>query len=1404
MEAAVVSASTGALNTLLPKLADLLLVAGEQHSSRRAVKDGVEHLESELTSMRAALEKVSAAPSDQLDSQVRLWARDVRDMYYDIEDAIDTYLLHEAAAATTTGRRSRCPGCIGFTLTRGHGRSRRHAGIAAEIERIKKEVEKVSNRRERYKIDDHVIVVDAPVDRRLPALYANTASLVGVDGSTEKVIKLLAMEGEDAVMMRQKLKLVAIVGPGGIGKTTLANLVYQKLHGQFECQAFVSVSQKPNIKAVLSSILCQVSQLKYENFSSWGEKEIIDKIRDVLKDVRYFIIIDDIWDKPTWQLLKCVLIDNDHGSKIITTTRNIDVAKLCCYSDDVDGTIQIQQPLSVADSEKLLYHKVFHNERCPPQLKDISQKILKRCGGLPLAIITIASLFANRQTQTEDHWNSVFNSFHTRLESSTDVKDMRWIISLSYCDMPSPLKTCLMYLSIFPEDYIIDRDDLIWRWIAEGFIQPRQGTSLYEQGDSYFDELINRNLIQPICIDVHGKAQACHVHDTILEFIVGLSIEENFVAILNGQCSVSDLPKRIYRLSLQNSKDDITIPDAAERFSHVRSLWQGIDLKMPLSGFRVLRALDLGECSSQNVDNIGNLVHLRYLRLRGTHYNKLPKEIGNLRFLQTLDIKQTRIKELPSTVVHLTQLMRLMVDTWTKLPNGIGNMECLEHLSDIDTCMYPSLMKELSNLPRLRVLELLLSTWEKSEEKPFLDCLGCMKKLETLHIFAPRISLDFMLNVDWTLQELKKITICVRPKSEDIFNLVPLSVWAEFSPFSTLPKWINSSLTNLSYLSIIVKILRQEDLGVLGDLPALCSLDLQVIDVEDEMLVILGHSGGNGHARSAFQCLTNFNFTSPAMVLAFRHGAMQSLQILSFRFQLKETKVFHCDFDLGLENLTSLKTMHFGIDCRYVRLWEVQAAEAALRNATRLNLNCPTLDLSKHFERLMFWDGMEEIPDLKVFKEENAGLTKIGPWGGNRGRLYDIQVAPHHLESIKVCSDMAAIHSFEFTYSDHNGKKHTAGPWGGYDGNNVHMIQLGPSEFLVEVSGTFGRYHHALNIITSLTFVTNAQSYGPYGQREGTPFHISVQSSGCIVGFFGRAGWYVDAIGIYVKPKLQKVKDKAKFGLAKIGPCGGNGGKAHDIMVLPRRLENVTICSDIVIHSLAFSYNDHDGQHHTAGPWGGDGGNNQTIQFGPSEFLTSVSGTIGSYNTSYDVITSITLVTNVDCYGPFGQEKGISFNFPIQGNGSIVGFFGHAELYVDAIGVYVNPWDGTWKQEEKEGIIKIGSFGQGGEHRFDIKTAPHHLESITISSNIFVNALTFSYRSNDGQQHILGPSGGGGENSYTINLGPLEYITKVHGTFGPFGEFPNVITSLTFINNAGHQYGPFGQGGGTPFRAPIT
>nr|TKW01662.1 hypothetical protein SEVIR_8G194800v2 [Setaria viridis] len=113
-----------------------------------------------------------------------------------------------------------------------------------------------------------------------------------------------------------------------------------------------------------------------------------------------------------------------------------------------------------------------------------------------------------------------------------------------------------------------------------------------------------------------------------------------------------------------------------------------------------------------------------------------------------------------------------------------------------------------------------------------------------------------------------------------------------------------------------------------------------------------------------------------------------------------------------------------------------------------------------------------------------------------------------------------------------------------------------------------------------------------------------------------------------------------KLELSKFGPWGGDGGESKDIKIPPYRLDSITISSGVIIDSIEFSYTDHDGLYHTTGPWGGHGGNNNTFKLGPSEFLTGVSGSIGSFNTLVNVITSLTFVTNVRSYGPFGKGRG--------------------------------------------------------------------------------------------------------------------------------------------------------------------
>ncbi|CAL4991678.1 unnamed protein product [Urochloa decumbens] len=991
-----------------------------------------------------------------------------------------------------------------------------------------------------------------------------------------------------------------------------------------------------------------------------------------------------------------------------------------------------------------------------------------------------------------DEWSSVYNSISA--EHNSHLEDMWRILSFSYHDLPSMLKPCLLYLSLFPEDHKVEKDDLIWRWIGEGLVHEKHDRSLYKVGEDYFNDLINRSLVQPVDVDDHGRVQACRVHDIVLEYITTLSLEENLVTI-NGP-DTQHLSNKVRRLSLRNDEENAISQEAKSCLFHVRSLCvfcHAADLKLPFSSFQVLRVLDLEDCSGQNIGHICNLVHLRYLRLGGAHCVEIPKQIGNLQFLQTLDLKQTKTKALPSTLIQLRRLVRLCVDRKTMLPEGIGSMLSLEELSEVDISKHPNLMEELGKLCKLRVLDMSIDTWDRRQREPLLKCLCNLKELQTLRICAADVSLDFMLGNDWcwTPPHLQRLTAGIGRQIEHIFSLNPSSVWSEFSPFSRLPNWIKPALNNLSELSIVVNTLPRKDLEVLGALPALYSLDLHIVKAcVKQRMEIFDKSTDNA---VQFRCLANFKLVSRASGLVFREHAMQRLRVLSLSFSIAETKYVHGDFYLGLDKLTSLKAVDIGIDCRCATPWEVRHAEVAIRDSINSNPSHPILDLRRHFERDNPWDITREIPELEIIMQELAEVAILGPWGGNRARLHGINVAPHHLRSVIIRSGMV-IDSLAFTYCDHNGQQETAGPWGG-SGGREHTIYLDTGEFLCNISGTIGVFGSLPNVVTSLTFTTNICSHGPFGVRRGHPFDIPMQRNGRIVGFFAHAGWYVDAIGVYVN--LTEEED----GLAKFGPWGGDGVRSHDIVVAPHRLESVTICSCFVIDSLAFSYIDRNGQCRTSGRWGGPGGASNTISLGPSEFLTGISGTIGQYEEHSNVITSLRLVTNARSYGPFGETKGTPFHIPLQSNGCIVGFFGRADKFLNAIGVYTNHKIEIMQQLQA-GLVRIGPWGGDGGMCHDIDAAPHHLESVTICSCLVIDSIAFSFRDHKGQKHYAGPWGGCGGNDHKIQLEPSETVVKLSGTIGAFGGIPNVVTSLTLVTSSG-RYGPYGREEGIAFHVPA-
>lgn len=234
------------------------------------------------------------------------------------------------------------------------------------------------------------------------------------------------------------------MGFGGMGKTTLANQIYHSFGEQFRYRAFVSVSRNPDMLKVLRGILCQLSKREYSSTEFEDERQLIDNILDFLRDKRYLIVVDDVWSVETWEIIKCAIPGNNFGSLIITTTRIKGVAESC--SPHANHVYELR-PLSAVHSKGLFLKRIFSSERqCPPHLNRICDDILKKCGGLPLAIITISGLLANK-AQTVDQWAQVQSSIGYALQRYPSVERMIKILSLSYFDLHHDLKTCLLYLS---------------------------------------------------------------------------------------------------------------------------------------------------------------------------------------------------------------------------------------------------------------------------------------------------------------------------------------------------------------------------------------------------------------------------------------------------------------------------------------------------------------------------------------------------------------------------------------------------------------------------------------------------------------------------------------------------------------------------------------------------------------------------------------------------------------------------------------------------------------------------------------------------------------------------------------------------------------------------------------------
>uniref|UniRef100_A0A453Q1L5 Disease resistance protein RPM1 n=2 Tax=Aegilops tauschii TaxID=37682 RepID=A0A453Q1L5_AEGTS len=524
---------------------------------------------------------------------------------------------------------------------------------------------------------------------------------------------------------------------------------------------------------------------------------------------------------------------------------------------------------------------------------------------------------------------------------------MNNILSLSYNDLAPNLKTCLLYLCIYPEDYVIERDILVRRWIAEGFISEERGQSKQEVAENHFYELINKSMVQPVEVGYDGKAHACKVHDMMLELIILKSVEDNFISLAgHDQTDLANCHGPIRRLSLQHIDQELASILENEDLSHVRSLIviasTCIKHLPRLVGFEALRLLEFQDCENlheYDMSGIDKLVQLKYLSFRGTDMLKLPSGVVRLYVLETLDLRDTHIEELPTGIIQLVKLQHLLIARYpysgtahgeTKIPNGIGTMKNLQAISGFNI-IKSSLcaVEELGNLTSLKDLHLQLdgggSQEYKGHEEMLLSSLCKLGtcKLQSLWIYSPDSTplqlLDSWSPLPYNLQMFRMTTDYDLPK---------------------MPKWIVPALTSLSYLDINLIEATQEDLQILGEMPALLSLSITFNAVQKEKLTLQG---------VAFPCLKEFYLIRTfghgiAIYLTFEEGTLPKLEKLEVPLFVSVAEAY--GFYLGLGHLPCLRdakvTLCNNADTSYE---SNSAAAAAIRKEANSHPNHPRLSI---------------------------------------------------------------------------------------------------------------------------------------------------------------------------------------------------------------------------------------------------------------------------------------------------------------------------------------------------------------------------------------------------------------------------------------------------------------------------
>ncbi|KAL5577996.1 hypothetical protein UlMin_019695 [Ulmus minor] len=682
---------------------EILLKLGEQAVKQICLIWG---MKAELLKLRKTVSTIQAvlldAEEKKANNQVKNWLERLEDAVYDADTVVDEFRYAQLRRRLCFGNKRGKKVRIFFSKL---NQFVFRAKMAHKIKNIRATLDQINKDRSEFHLEERL--VDKHHFTRLETdSFIIKDEVIGRDTDSEKLLQLLLNNPES----EENVSFMPMVGIGGLGKTTLAQLLFNhdKVQKHFELKAWVCVSVDFDVVALVGKIIKSITRESLDQ--NLELEQLQNQLRGKIDGKRYLLVLDDIWneDEEKWLRLKRYLMCGARGSKVLITTRSLGVARI---TQTVEPHILkgLDEDMSWLLFKTVAFEKGKEIEDSS-DLAKIGREILDKCRGVPLAIKTIGRLLHLKQLRSrnpENEWMLFKDSKLATIDGQSET-DILPTLKLSYDNLPSRLKHCFAFCSLFPEDDEINVEELIRLWIAQGFVKPSENrlVSLEEVGYEYFVDLLWRSFFQEVEKDRQGAIISCKMHDLMHD--LSISVAGKGVIILdqskddtrrmgNSESDTSTKNVRHAYVDFGYNKS-YQIPSSLFEQKKIRTLLliaSGNCMGRPIINanfdavldFKFLRSFRLCIRSLEVLPyNLGELVHLRYLDLSYTSMKVLPDSITRLHHLETLILTGCpSLERLPQDTKKLVNLRHLELrGCWelTHMPHGIGELTSLRTLTN--------------------------------------------------------------------------------------------------------------------------------------------------------------------------------------------------------------------------------------------------------------------------------------------------------------------------------------------------------------------------------------------------------------------------------------------------------------------------------------------------------------------------------------------------------------------------------------------------------------------------------------------------------------------------------------------------------------------------------------------------